>query len=331
MRTWDAAQVGAAEPFKGRLNVQGRDGTGLKTFIPWVRIHSPELSPSAQNGWYVVYLFEASGEGVHLCISHGSTRFDGRDFVRRSAAEIVPLMTWSRALLGPEAHAAGLVVGINLGSRESLAVAYEASTAFSRRYLQIDLPADEVLAADALRAVQLVGQLYRAQELGQSPESDPPEIVAAESAIARINQPLAERATGQGYGLSTAERRIVELHAMALAEAWLIDNGFTDIKDVSSKQPADFEAKKDGKIYIVEVKGTTSGPDTIMMTRNEVGLHRERCPNNVLIVVSGIELLELRTKAVGGAVAAQVGWAITDEMLTPLAYRCSLEWRQSEI
>ena len=76
MRGWSAAQSSAVLPFKGRLNVQGRDGTGLKTFVPWVRIHSPELSPSAQNGWYVVYLFRQDGMGVALCISHGSTRFD---------------------------------------------------------------------------------------------------------------------------------------------------------------------------------------------------------------------------------------------------------------
>ena len=81
MRQWRAASAEAVLPFRGRLNVQGRDGTGLKTFVPWVRIHSPELSASAQNGWYVVYLFKADGNGVALCISHGSTRFDGRDFI----------------------------------------------------------------------------------------------------------------------------------------------------------------------------------------------------------------------------------------------------------
>ncbi len=84
MRTWKAVQFDAALPFKGRLNVQGRDGTGRKTFVPWVRIHSPELSPSAQKGWYVVYLFHANGDGVSLCVSHGSTSFNGRDFVPRS-------------------------------------------------------------------------------------------------------------------------------------------------------------------------------------------------------------------------------------------------------
>ena len=62
VRGWAAARSPAVLPFKGRLKVQGRDGTGLKTFVPWVRIHSPELSPSAQSGWYVVYLFRQDGD-----------------------------------------------------------------------------------------------------------------------------------------------------------------------------------------------------------------------------------------------------------------------------
>lgn len=36
---------------------EGRDGTGRKTFVPWVRWHSRSRSPSAQRGWYLVYLF----------------------------------------------------------------------------------------------------------------------------------------------------------------------------------------------------------------------------------------------------------------------------------
>lgn len=326
MRKWSATAMGAAEPFKGRLNVQGRDGTGPKTFIPWVRIHSPELSPSATKGWYVVYLFEADGEGVHLCISHGSTRFDGSAFIQRRPEEVVPLMTWSRAVLAAEASQAGFSPGVNLGSSGDLAIAYEASTAFSRRYTRDALPDDATLAKHAARAVLLLGQLYRSIELGHGPEADPPEIAAAQAAIEEIGQPLSKRKSGQGFGLTGAERRLVELHAMSIAQGWLSDNGFTSIKDVSAKRPTDFEANKDGVRYSIEVKGTTAGPATIMLTRNEVDLHRKCSPANVLIVVHSIQLLEMRKKAAGGELLAKVGWQIEDESLTPIAFRCSVEW-----
>jgi len=34
------------------LQLEGRDGTGRKTLIPWVRFYSEARSPSAQHGWY---------------------------------------------------------------------------------------------------------------------------------------------------------------------------------------------------------------------------------------------------------------------------------------
>ncbi|MHA6724199.1 MrcB family domain-containing protein [Sphingomonas sp. RS2018] len=326
MRLWLAAAMGAADPFKGRLNVQGRDGTGPKTFIPWVRIHSPELSPSATKGWYAVYLFEADGGGVHLCISHGSTRFDGSAFIQRRAEEIAPLMMWSRNLLGAEAAQANFGPGINLGSKGDLAIAYEASTAFSRRYARDALPDDSILAEHAARAVSLLGQLYRSIELGHGPEADPPEIAAAQVAIEEIGQPLSKRKSGQSFGLTGAERRLVELHAMTIAQGWLSDNGFTSIRDVSAKRPTDFEAKKEGLTYSIEVKGTTAGPDTILLTRNEVELHQHCYPANVLIVVHSIHLLDMRKKAAGGELLAKIGWKIESEALNPIAFRCAVEW-----
>ena len=131
LRQWPSTRPDAVLPFRGRLAVQGKDGTGLKTFVPWVRIYSPELSPSAQSGWYVVFLFRADGEGVALCLSHGSTTWDGADFKPRSAAEAASLMNWSRGILGGDAISIGMVSGIDLGNAGSLSRAYEATTAFS--------------------------------------------------------------------------------------------------------------------------------------------------------------------------------------------------------
>src|SRR5689334_21034250 len=44
------------------LAFEGRDGTGRKTEIPWLRIYSASRSPAATEGWYVVYLFSAEGD-----------------------------------------------------------------------------------------------------------------------------------------------------------------------------------------------------------------------------------------------------------------------------
>ena len=57
----------ALGPYGEDADAEGRDGTGRKTRIPWVRWFSRSRSPSAQEGWYVVYLFHPEGAGVSLC------------------------------------------------------------------------------------------------------------------------------------------------------------------------------------------------------------------------------------------------------------------------
>jgi hypothetical protein len=217
-------------------------------------------------------------------------------------------------------------VGVDLRSPEKLSRAYEATTAFSKFYSAAALPDDERLSSDAEAAVSLLGELYRALELGRAPSSEPPEIVEAELALASVSRPGAVPALGggQGFGLSAAERSVVESHAMSLALSWLSANGFVDIRDVHKTHSCDFIATKDGSEIHVEVKGTTAALGKILLTANEVALHRRCHPNNVLIVVHDIELHEMRTQATGGTVTAREAWDIDATTLRPLSYACEL-------
>lgn len=326
IRGWPASKSSAILPFRGRLNVQGKDGTGLKTFVPWVRIYSPEMSPSPQKGWYVVYLFRADGEGVALCISHGSTRFDGRDFIPRSASEAAELMAWARGLISPQAAAIGMVQGVDLGSSERLSRAYERTTAFSKTYSRTNLPDDATIAADAACAVCLLGELYRAQELGTAPNSEPPELIEAIEAVENVSRPGAAKRSGrgQGFGLSAIERAAVEKRAMDEALLWLTGNGFTNVRDVHSSHSCDFLADRNGVEHHVEVKGTTSALGKVILTASEVALHKASYPANVLIVVHDIKLHETRTLAYGGTTKAFDSWDIETCTLSPLSYVCHL-------
>jgi hypothetical protein len=111
---------------------------------------------------------------------------------------------------------------------------------------------------------------------------------------------------------------------MELAHGWLSSNGYTGIRDVHRNSSCDFGAIKDGNEVYVEVKGTTSALGSILLTANEVELHENRHPNNVLIVVHDIDLLPLRTKAAGGTIKAYESWDIGQATLRPLSYQCFL-------
>lgn len=326
MRGWTALDAAALLPFRGQLNVHGRDGTGLKTFVPWVRIHSPEMSPSAQSGWYVVYLFRKDGDGVALCIMHGSTRFDNGDFKPRSAAEAQGLMDWARALIHGKAAAFGMETGVDLGSSEKLSKAYESTTAFSKTYWRNSLPDDVTLASDAQRCVQLLGELYRAQELGAAPDSEAPEVTDILRATEAISRPGSSPIplSGQGFGLTAAERKLVESRAMNLALTWLTANGFQNVRDVHATHSCDFIAARAGVDHMIEVKGTTSTLGKVILTANEVDLHRSSHPANLLIVVHGIDLDADGAQASGGTVTVYDPWKVDEWVLKPLSYICEL-------
>jgi MrcB-like, N-terminal domain len=79
------------------LAFEGRDGTGLKTKVPWVRLYSEERSPSATIGWYVVFLFSFDGSSVYLSLNQGTTvpktRLSPPNPNRSSASELTGPVT----------------------------------------------------------------------------------------------------------------------------------------------------------------------------------------------------------------------------------------------
>ena len=300
--------------------VTGRDGTGRKTLIPWVRFYSRELSPKPTQGWYCVYLFAPHGDKAYLALAHGSTRFINGSFQPRNPDEVNALVSWAKGMLSDELADKDITVRMQLGNSE-LGVAYTASTIAAVEYSLDSLPSNDLLLADAERFGRMLRKLYAATKGGVTPDSESPELIEAAEAITSIARPL--QAQGQGYGLSAEERKAVEAQAMLLASQYWEKQGYT-VRDVSATQSYDLDAIKgnDGPLYI-EVKGTTSGPDQILLTANEVTLHRQKYPNNALVIVYGISLDRSATppRATGGTVRVMSPWEIDEAGLTPLSYR----------
>ena len=294
------------------LDIEGRDGMGPKSEIPWVRIHSVSHSPSAHEGWYCVFLFRASGTGLYLTIGHAATRLSKGDFKPRSP-ELHELTSWARTVIDPHRSDSSSDGEINLEGRRVLATAYERGTAIATLYPAGAVPVDDQIEEDLLAYLRLLGKLYDAQDLARSPD-------AAIRAAQHV-QTIVEK-SGQGFGLSADERKAVEGRAMKVAADYLKGEGY-EIADVSKKCSYDFKATKDGKSCIVEVKGTTGSGTEIILTANEVAAHQESHPENFLIVVHSIEL-DRRTKpprADGGVLSATTPWRIDQSALVPICFR----------
>jgi len=145
-----------------------------------------------------------------------------------------------------------------------------------------------------------------------------PEEAHIESAVETGANPQHGR---QGFGLTSRERKRVEDRAMKVATAYLRQKGY-DVEDVSSRNPFDLRATRGRKELKVEVKGTTGQGVEILLTKNEVELHRLCHPANMLIVVHSIALARHKStpSATGGKIWKKSPWKIDDLRLKPIAF-----------
>lgn len=311
------------------LWVQGKDGDGNKSEIPWVRLASKEFSPSATKGWYVVFLFSATGSNCYLSLGHASTTYEGDSIERRYQKVLDPevaesLMRWGREKLHiADINNPRLKFSRNLEAKGNLAEAYDRTSLCGFEYSKENIPTDEQIYSDVEFLLGLLSKIYLLQETDATiPGSESPEH---QDAVAAITQAAGRDLTGprrQGRSrLPQEHKKVIEDHAVKVAMMLLEKKGFTNIKDVGKNHSYDIAAKLDGIDFYIEVKGTISLGEKVVLTKNEVLLHRQEYPNNALIVVSQIDLDRSETPSANGGNAVFISpWQIKDEDLDALGY-----------
>lgn len=308
----------ALAEFGDDLIVEASDGIGRKTEAPWVRFASARMSPTPRDGFYCVIHFSADGSAWWITLGCGSTIWNGGDLRAIPSDELRRRTDWGRRAIRETFGSLGPFADlISLGAKAALPRTFEQATVVARRFEPSSATSEAVNAALVAAAERLV-VIYRGQQIGSHLSSGD----LAEIGLEELSRPNSERAQQQGIGLSAAERKAVEERAMAVAIEWL--RPAYHVRDVSRSKSFDLEATKDGQVLKVEVKGTTASTcDAVMMTNNEVVLHREECGATALIIVSNIKLRKSENGpfAEGGVLEALIGWSIDDWHLEPMAYR----------
>ncbi len=115
------------------------------------------------------------------------------------------------------------------------------------------------------------------QEIGGWPA---PEIEDAELTLAEL---AGKNRSGQGFRMDAAARQAIEQHAMQEAINHYEEQGWS-VTDISATCSYDLFCKRNkGEELHVEVKGTTSDGQQILLTANEVEHARYRYPNVALL------------------------------------------------
>jgi hypothetical protein len=125
-----------------------------------------------------------------------------------------------------------------------------------------------------------------------------------------------------GFQSNPLIRKAVELFAMRRAQSTLAANGYERVEDTSKFKPYDFVCERDGQKYFIEVKGTQTSGDTLILTRGEVE-HINGNPNTcVLVLVHSLRVsANGKVDVRGGTVKLIEGWRLNPADLNPVQYQ----------
>jgi len=124
----------------------------------------------------------------------------------------------------------------------------------------------------------------------------------------------------QGFG-SAEVNRLVELHAMKAAKLHFEELGYT-VDDVSARNPFDLVAARGSEILTIEVKGTTSAGERVILTKNEVSHARAHPGSCVLFVLESIKIrtTESGLSVGGGSPLLVKPWNPSEDSLEAISY-----------
>jgi hypothetical protein len=142
------------------------------------------------------------------------------------------------------------------------------------------------------------------------------EAESVDDALARISL-----GTGQRFQSDSVLRRLIERHAMEAATRHFANEGWT-VEDVSNAQPFDLRCRKSGNELRVEVKGTATQGDSILLTAGEVRHAQEHAGNVALFVLHSVDVTEAdgRIEVRGGEIRILKPWNLEADRLSPISY-----------
>jgi hypothetical protein len=150
----------------------------------------------------------------------------------------------------------------------------------------------------------------------------PAEIAEAVDAVAELAGRRPRRRRGQGWLQSSEARQAISGHAVARAIRYFVADGW-QVEDVGDITFYDLDCTKDGRSLHVEVKGTTSAGEKVLLTRNEVTHAQAQDQEVALFVLSDVRLHRMEDgsiRARGGTERILWPWDIGMGQLEALAF-----------
>lgn len=300
--------------------------------VPWVRVYAPSHSPKATEGIYLAYLFAADGSKVYLSLNQGSSDSSGREPLSDQQL-LLDLAVEGRSALGDLIEspvAARATTSMDLAWARAPIVRhrrrrirnYEDVNILALEYRTGQIPDDNVLLDDLGDMLPLLACLYG---VVSDPAADTLPLSSNPDDYGRISRVAIS--VRQGRQIDAVARKKIEIYAEDLATVHLEQLGW-DVERVGNFHLGyDLRCRNsEGGELHVEVKGTQSQGEEVLLTPNEVR-HVSRAAEcharHALFVVSEIKVLRNgRIECLKGHVHPIWAWSIADNdnALTPTGY-----------
>jgi hypothetical protein len=138
-----------------------------------------------------------------------------------------------------------------------------------------------------------------------------------------LEAPEKSMAKGQGFFLDSKLRKLLEDYAMDAAKQHFESMGYV-VEDHSKNHPYDLCCRGSTEFLYVEVKGTQTDGEGIILTAGEVKFARSHKGKIALFVLHSIKVSEDQTVLTNGKRHLIEPWYVAQEHLTPVSYKYEL-------
>ena len=273
---------------------KGSAGEGVFANIPWVALFNREITTSAQNGYYIVYLFDSEMQGLYLCLGLGWTQYDqfyqnlelnkSREHIENHKLKAQNLLRSTQGFSKEP---------INLNAKGALGKGYELGTIINKYYAKNSLPLNNEFIVD----MQYMIGVYRELKgmLGTNVfKLDNDTILNNSFSIDPEGSLPSTAPQAPGETNRQANERKKASITGDKGEAIFIENasnywGWENLIDKTDQQGLGYDFLCEDLELYIEVKGCLDDPCAIRLTNKEWELAKEKRDKYVLVIVFQID------------------------------------------
>lgn len=140
-----------------KYKIQGSIGQGNPAEIPWICVFDLDITSSAQEGFYIVYLFKSDMSGVYLSLNQGWTQYERQFGLKNGRDEIIKNANYAKSLLKSDQGFS--YNAIDLKATKALGKGYELGNICSLYYSADAIPSEVEIINDLRNLIGVYREL----------------------------------------------------------------------------------------------------------------------------------------------------------------------------